>query len=918
MRTVETILAGAPMGNRNAAGHNQHVMSLAQSNATRRADRYSKRADEDVDNLSRHDDAYMEHKDAASEYSRGSELHRYHLAKMKHHDAHMKRLEAKTRISASEPLTTDIIHCACAVSELIVTAGQPWVQDQETSFMYMPAGRHTIIAGFRGKAIELTVEIVPEDAAKVLSASMEQLQASQPKQRLFGCIEHAEKDASVWAKKFEARPDGVYLCAEPSKLGADHVNGRIHRSWSPSFLTDADYAKARLVSDVYQFPDGVKGSKSNPAKITGCAFCLGTLTNKPAFREMSPVMAREAVDAVVMATGTSEGAKKGWESRHKVSSNNWRVYGQDEAELAANSSSEALAHRVLMHHSHYKGANERQRKAAIQELIHRGQADLDVATELASKFKASSANIPDPRLVEMAAANAVYKAQYLLDEESDGVVVRADTGPTPFNPQPFLDFLSQLRLAHWAADTSTEEHETLGELYEALEPLVDEFVEQSLGAEGTTIPSAPSLSELLENGCTLVQAELDRAPSEGVKNTLAEMCGALDKARYLLKAKDQEMKDTVQATWSPQARAAAAEARRARALSEMGHPDWDEADQRIEKASKRAFDFSASLTPDSSKRDHRKAALLHGDAAMHIEGAGLGSKDPRLAKHVQSLQRHADKAGLDPYEWGSDSLEEKMASWKSASISASTPPTATDILRATWSPQARAAALEARHAHSLGLHGFEESGGGKDFVTYTHPDHPDHHVNVHSDGHWEHHNTASLAKAEKEGGSGRAYRDNARGHGDSPGSLMTHLSRHFRNHNSLVRTSTPPIATDVLRATWSDAARQAAALSRKAHAASAEASEGHEDFSLHRAATEAHQEAAAAHRGVYRSASNWTKENSDYHQTQAKIHDTMANHHADLAEHYDQPKYTGAEPPTATSILKAISPHSGANGQPAV
>lgn len=441
--------------------------------------------------------------------------------------------------------TADILHCACAVSDLIVMAGQPWVQDQETSFMYMPAGRHTIIAGFRGKAIELTVEVVPEDAAKVLSASMEQLQASQPKQRLFGCIEHAEKDASVWAKKFEARPDGVYLCAEPSKLGADHVNGRIHRSWSPSFLTDADYAKARLSGDIYQFPDGVKGSKSNPAKITGCAFCLGTLTNKPAFREMSPVMAREAVDAVVMAAGTS--------------------------------------------------------------------------------------------------------------------------GPTPLNPQPFLDFLSQLRLAHWAADTSTEEHETLGELYEQLESLVDEFVEQSLGAEGTTVvPSAASLPELLESGCALVQAELDQAPSEGVKNTLAEMCGALDKARYLLKAKDQDMNaDTITAGGT----------------SAGAKKGWEKRHS------------VGDVVRRIKTNEHGQGAVGSLHTVTQLGRRLDGTEIIYTRPHEAPLR----KVGMG-YEYTEDSGSHEEFEKVSAKTADPTP-TAADVLRATWSPQARAAAAEARREH---------------------------------------------------------------------------------------------------------------------------------------------------------------------------------------------------------------------------
>lgn len=188
----------------------------------------------------------------------------------------------------------DVVHCR-ATSSVVTNEADPtpWKQGQETSFMYMPAGKHTICAGFRGKSILLTVDVNPERDAQTVQASFVKLCSSAPKQKPFGCIEHEEKDASVWAKGFTPKADGIYLTAEPSALGETHVNGRIHRSWSPSFLTDADYSKAKLNGGVYQFPDGVKGSESNPANITGVAFCVGTLTNNPAFRDMNPVRAKE-------------------------------------------------------------------------------------------------------------------------------------------------------------------------------------------------------------------------------------------------------------------------------------------------------------------------------------------------------------------------------------------------------------------------------------------------------------------------------------------------------------------------------------------------------------------------------------------------------------------------------------------------
>lgn len=185
----------------------------------------------------------------------------------------------------------DIIYCKVEHGNEILLE-KPWKQGEPVEFMYMPAGRHEITAGFRGKAISMVVSIDPVSTTKTLSDCFETLTSEAPKQKPFGCIEHKEEDASVWAKGFVAKEDGVYLIAEPSALGEHNVNGRIHRSWSPSFTTDADYAKAKEREGVFYFPDGVRGSAKNPAEITGVAFCVGTLTNKPAFRNINPVMAK--------------------------------------------------------------------------------------------------------------------------------------------------------------------------------------------------------------------------------------------------------------------------------------------------------------------------------------------------------------------------------------------------------------------------------------------------------------------------------------------------------------------------------------------------------------------------------------------------------------------------------------------------
>lgn len=194
-------------------------------------------------------------------------------------------------------MNEDIIQCR---DRGTVMSSEPWKPGQIVNFMWMPSGVHTIVAGFRKGSIELTVQC-DESTVDAVQASLDGWRAERPKQECFGCVEHAEREASFRVGAscgFNWKQDGVYLTAEPTVLGAQNINGKIHRSWSPSFTTDAEYSKATEQNGVLVFPEGARGSRSNPARITGCDFCVGTITNRPAFHEIAPVKAREAGDAV--------------------------------------------------------------------------------------------------------------------------------------------------------------------------------------------------------------------------------------------------------------------------------------------------------------------------------------------------------------------------------------------------------------------------------------------------------------------------------------------------------------------------------------------------------------------------------------------------------------------------------------------
>jgi hypothetical protein len=278
-----------------------------------------------------HLDAAGAHEKAAAIHNEIASLHEPGSRKFELHDsnarAHEKAAEQhqyedvqSKPAKASDATNTEVIHCRAHASAAgsVLAADAAWSPGESVEFMWMPAGRHTICAGFRNGSIELTVNCDENTAANV-QASLDAWRAERPKQEPFGCIEHREHEASVRVsaqQAFSFKNDGVYIAAEPTVLGAQNVNGKVHRSWSPSFTTDADYSQAKTVktasgATVMVFPEGARGSRSNPAQITGVDFCVGTLTNKPAFHSMSPVKASDAVTAA----GTSEGVRKAWESR---------------------------------------------------------------------------------------------------------------------------------------------------------------------------------------------------------------------------------------------------------------------------------------------------------------------------------------------------------------------------------------------------------------------------------------------------------------------------------------------------------------------------------------------------------------------------------------------------------------------------
>lgn len=198
---------------------------------------------------------------------------------------------------------TDTIKCRAEVGTRLPVS-TPWTTDAPVFFMHMPAGQHTITAGFRDHdRITITVD-VDETAPRVLQETFDHLTATTG-QEPFGDEDHEGRKATLRFPAGRTRfewgelhgGEGVIVSgAEPTSYGAESVNGKVYRSWSPEFETDADMENAVCNNGHWTFPDFVRGSASNPARITGVGFCVGALTNKPAFRAMPPVKAKLAED----------------------------------------------------------------------------------------------------------------------------------------------------------------------------------------------------------------------------------------------------------------------------------------------------------------------------------------------------------------------------------------------------------------------------------------------------------------------------------------------------------------------------------------------------------------------------------------------------------------------------------------------
>tara|TARA_R110000868_G_scaffold245626_7_gene502218 strand:+ start:3959 stop:4321 length:363 start_codon:yes stop_codon:yes gene_type:complete len=108
-----------------------------------------------------------------------------------------------------------------------------------------------------------------------------------------------------------------------------------------------------------------------------------------------------------------------------------------------------------------------------------------------------------------------------------------------------LALTANVKLAHWQADSTTNDHKTLGKLYDKLDELVDAYAEITLGKNGSreitisNIILTPNANhrdilniglEVVANACH----ELTAGEDDDLNNILADITGEINRTKYLL------------------------------------------------------------------------------------------------------------------------------------------------------------------------------------------------------------------------------------------------------------------------------------------------------------------------------------------------------------------------------------------------
>jgi phage I-like protein len=159
--------------------------------------------------------------------------------------------------------TQDIVH---AISTLLPDDELP------EEIQYLPPGTHSITATKNGKPAELTLE-VDAKTADLLQYSFKRI-TEKDNEQIFIDFNHDDGEASGWITGFywagaDPETGGVRAKVEWTAAGQEALQGRNFRKFSPTFTLNS------------------KG------EIEGTTLNAGGLVNRPAFKDITPIVASE-------------------------------------------------------------------------------------------------------------------------------------------------------------------------------------------------------------------------------------------------------------------------------------------------------------------------------------------------------------------------------------------------------------------------------------------------------------------------------------------------------------------------------------------------------------------------------------------------------------------------------------------------
>lgn len=226
------------------------------------------------------------------------------------------------------------------------------------TFQVMPAGTHT--CDFRqGTACARRTVAVTPDAARALQEQLAAANAGRAgKQRCYFDFDHrGEGPAAAWPLGFDWRAvpaPGVYCRAELSAAGAEAIEGKTYRSFSPAFTVTKD-KPARVIAD----PD--------------LSLCMGSLVNEPAFHDIEPLWAGEARNDSAGHVGPAVTEKT---KPNAMSEQTTAVAAVQDATTEALKASEAQKHALQAKLEQLQAADAARRKAdaeaAVADAVRRG------------------------------------------------------------------------------------------------------------------------------------------------------------------------------------------------------------------------------------------------------------------------------------------------------------------------------------------------------------------------------------------------------------------------------------------------------------------------------------------------------------------------------------------------------------------